>query len=90
MSTTRCKSSYGDNGVVNGNGYNSSQDFDERASGDLEVNSPKPQASKKKDDPFGDETKAEVKYRTMAWWLVGFPELPTNDSADSMFTGKLE
>ena len=22
------------------------------------------------DDPFGDETNAEVKYRVMAWWLV--------------------
>lgn len=23
-----------------------------------------------KDEPFGDETKSEVKYRTMAWWYV--------------------
>ena len=24
--------------------------------------------SKDSDDPFGDESKSEVKYRTMAWW----------------------
>lgn len=24
-----------------------------------------------KDDPFGDETNAEVKYRTLAWWQAG-------------------
>lgn len=23
-----------------------------------------------KSDPFGDESNSEVKYRTMAWWLV--------------------
>ena len=23
-----------------------------------------------KEDPFGDESDAEVKYRTMAWWYV--------------------
>ncbi|MCJ1279136.1 hypothetical protein MMC21_006960 [Puttea exsequens] len=27
--------------------------------------------SKDSDDPFGDESKSEVKYRTMAWWQAG-------------------
>lgn len=27
-------------------------------------------SSDEKSDPFGDESNSEVKYRTMAWWLV--------------------
>lgn len=84
MSTKRCK-----DGVVNGSDNYLRQDYDERAGSDLEVNSPIPQASDKKDDPFGDETNSEVKYRTMAWWLVVSPKLPSNDSANNMLTGKL-
>jgi hypothetical protein len=26
-----------------------------------------------REDPFGDESDAEVKYRTMAWWYVSYP-----------------
>ena len=68
MATDEYKHGYGHNGVFNGNGLYLSQDYDERAVGDLEVNLSKPQASTRKDDPFGDETNSDVKYRTMAWW----------------------
>lgn len=29
---------------------------------------PTPDGHQDKEDPFGDETNAEVKYRTMEWW----------------------
>lgn len=28
----------------------------------------KPIRSKESDDPFGDESNSEIKYKTMAWW----------------------
>lgn len=36
-------------------------------------------------DPFGDETNAGVKYRTMTWWYVLFdylPQIPMSTKAD--------
>ncbi len=52
---------------------NNHKDSSESNTDDVEVGdaeSPKSHGSKGKDDPFGDETNSEVKYRTMAWWLV--------------------
>ena len=66
MATNDYKHGYADDGVLNGNG--SSQDYDEKAGSDLEVAPSKSKGSMAKDDPFGDETNSEVKYRTMAWW----------------------
>lgn len=31
----------------------------------------KPTSSADKNDPFGDESNSEVKYRTMHWWQAG-------------------
>ena len=28
---------------------------------------------KSREDPFGDESNSEVKYKVMAWWWVPFP-----------------
>lgn len=35
-------------------------------------NEPQTVGYKGKNDPFGDETHSEVKYRTMRWWYVPF------------------
>lgn len=65
---------YGDDGPVNGNGNGngnySGQTYDEKPGSDLEVNPSNSEGSTGKDDPFGDETNSEVKYRTMTWWSV--------------------
>lgn len=45
-------------------------DSKEKVSDDLEGRA-EPRSSvgsKGKEDPFGDESNSEVKYRTMAWW----------------------
>ena len=59
-----------DDGLVNGNGNYSGQIDEEKPGSDLEVNPSTSEGSTGKDDPFGDETNAEVKYRTMTWWSV--------------------
>ena len=61
---------YGDDGFVNGNGDYSGQTYDEKPGSDLEVNPSNSQGSMGRNDPFGDETNSEVKYRTMTWWSV--------------------
>lgn len=41
----------------------------EKSSSDAEYGQPRSSVGYKgKEDPFGDESKSEVKYRTMAWW----------------------
>ncbi len=55
--------------LINSHGDHSSQD-DEKFNNDLEVGPAKSKRSVGKEDPFGDETNSEVKYRTMAWWLA--------------------
>ena len=57
---------YGDDGLVSGS--RSSQDHNEKASSDLKVPPSSSRGFKGKADPFGNETNADVKYRTMAWW----------------------
>ena len=61
---------YGDDGLVNGNGNSSDHKGDETPGSDLEVNPSDSEGSTGKDDPFGDETNSEVKYKTMTWWSV--------------------
>ena len=68
MTNIRYKHGCGGDSVVNSNGKYSSQDFDAKARSDLEDGLSKSKGSMGKDDPFGDETNSEVKYRTMAWW----------------------
>lgn len=41
---------------------------DRKLSGDPEVGDRKLVATPQRNDPFGDEEFAEVKYRTMTWW----------------------
>lgn len=60
----------GDDGIVSSTGNVSTQDHIEKISSDLEIARPKNNGSVGKDDPFGDETNSEVKYRTMEWWSV--------------------
>lgn len=46
-------------------------DSNEKVSDDVEGGQAEPRnsvGSKEKEDPFGDESNSEVKYRTMAWW----------------------
>lgn len=43
----------------------------EKVSDDVEGGRIEPRSSigsKEKEDPFGDESNSEIKYRTMAWW----------------------
>lgn len=47
--------------------------YDGNGKGSDEENAALPRHSvgeKGKQDPFGDESNSEVKYRTMEWWLV--------------------
>ena len=88
MATKEQEQGYGADGLVDGKGNPSSQEYDEKVGSDLEVGPSKSKGSMGKDDPFGDETNSEVKYRTMAWWSVVSASLYSYHSADSMFTGK--
>ena len=80
---------YRDDGVVNGNSSDSSQESEQKAGNDLEVDPSKNTGSAGNNDPFGDERNSEVKYRTMTWWSVEF-SVCYNHSTDRMFTGKQE
>ena len=62
--------SYSDDVHVDENGNCSSQVYDEKPGNNLQVNASNREGSTGKLDPFGDETNAEIKYRTMAWWSV--------------------
>lgn len=68
MTNKRYKHGCGGDGIVNSNGNYSSQVYDAKAGSDLEDGPSKSKGSMGKNDPFGDETNSEVKYRTMAWW----------------------
>ncbi len=70
MATKMHEHGYSNVNLVNGKGDHSSQDYDEKSNNDLEVGPAESKRSAGKEDPFGDETNAEVKYRTMAWWFV--------------------
>ena len=70
MAMREQENGHGDDGFVNGNGDYSGQTYDEKPGSDLEVNRSNSQVSMGRNDPFGDETNSEVKYRTMTWWSV--------------------
>ena len=65
MAAVECENVYNDNGS---NGNHSNQKHNEDPSSDVEVSLSNGSMNKK--DPFGDEENSEVKYRTLAWWLV--------------------
>ena len=91
MANDEHKDVCGDQGVVNGNDNYLSQQISISAGSDLEVNSPESKDSTKNDDPFGNETNSQVKYRTMTWWSVASPQISFYDSANnSIFTGNVE
>lgn len=77
MASDEHKNAYGDQSVVISNGNYLGQQISRRAGSDLEVNSPESKDSTTKDEPFGDETNSEVKYKTMTWWLVASPGFPS-------------
>ena len=54
-------------------GVHSSPDTSEQTSfyDNEKGSSPRTLGYKGKDDPFGDESDSEVKYRTMHWWQAG-------------------
>ena len=63
------RTGYSDQGVLNGQAYQPEYGNDEgKYSSDAEKGPSRAVGYKGKVDPFGDETKSEVKYRTMAWW----------------------
>ena len=52
---------------------NDAYDSNEKVRKDVEGAQGEPRniaGNKEKEDPFGDESNSEVKYRTMAWWSV--------------------
>ena len=60
------------NGAGNGDGHFPENELKDRSSDEAEkgerVNTV---TSKDSQNPFGDETNSEVKYRTMHWWQAG-------------------
>ncbi|KAL6714821.1 hypothetical protein ACLMJK_007081 [Lecanora helva] len=72
MASDGYRTGYGDNGIVDDQGYKPEYGSDEKyGSDDAEKGPSRAIGYKGKDDPFGDETNSEVKYRTMAWWQAG-------------------
>ena len=65
MAAMECEYVYNNDGS---NGNHSDQEHNEKPSNDVE-SSPS-NGSMNKKDPFGDEKNSEIKYRTLAWWLV--------------------
>ena len=59
---------YSEDGVLNGQAYKPDYGNDEKYGSDAEKGPSSSVGLKEKDDPFGDETNSEVKYKTMAWW----------------------
>ncbi len=67
MAANGYRTGYEDNGVINGKGRQP-ESGSERDGHDTERGQSRAIGYKGKDEPFGDETNSEVKYRTMAWW----------------------
>ena len=55
------------------NGFGNGGSLQEKHNGGSlnDASAQKPMNDFNKGDPFGDETNAEVKYRTMSWWQAG-------------------
>lgn len=68
MAANGYRTGYGNDGVLNGQEYQPEYGNEENNGGDTEKGPSRAIGYKGKDDPFGDETHSEVKYRTMAWW----------------------
>ena len=56
------------NGVLGNDEYQEEHLNGEKYDGDTEKGPTITLGYEGKDEPFGDETNNEVKYRTMAWW----------------------
>lgn len=69
MATHGYRKGYSDEGVVSDTTYQ--PEYNEKYGPDTEKGPSVSVGYKGKDDPFGDETNSEVKYRTMAWWQAG-------------------
>lgn len=74
MTTNECKHSYGEDSIVNANDNYSNPDYNAKGGSDPEIGPSKTKSPVLKTDPFGDETNSEVKYKSMAWWLVTYPK----------------
>ena len=61
------------NGTVNDKGYQPEDELKNRSSDEAEKGEAVNAVSSKgsQNNPFGDETHSEVKYRTMHWWQAG-------------------
>ena len=70
MANNTYRTGYGDDGVLNGQGHQPEYTSEETYGSDSEKGPSRAIGFKGKDDPFGDETHSEVKYRTMAWWYA--------------------
>ena len=68
MAASGYRTGYSGDGVLSDQEYQRGYGGDEKHSSDAEKGPSRAIGYKGKDDPFGDETNAEVKYRTMAWW----------------------
>ena len=88
MATKEHEHGYGDEDLVKGDVKYSSQVYDEKPGSDPEVNPSSGEGSAGKDDPFGDETNSDIKYRTMTWWSVVSSGFKIDHSADRILTGK--
>lgn len=68
MASNGYRAGYNEDGVMHNTDYKPDSGSDERYGGDSEKGPAVGVGYKGKEDPFGDETNSEVKYRTMAWW----------------------
>lgn len=62
------RTGYNEDGVTHNTDYKPEYGSEEKYSGDSEKGPTVVAKYQGKEDPFGDETNSEVKYRTMAWW----------------------
>ena len=72
MAVKEHEQGHGDISSLNGNGDDSSHNYDEKPGSDPEAGPSK--ISRSQADPFGDERNSEVKYRTLTWWSVSSPD----------------
>ena len=61
----------GTTGATNGQTYQTGYDERNSLSDTEKAVAAKPTSSKDKNDPFGDESNSDVKYKTMHWWQAG-------------------
>lgn len=72
MCTNGYRSGYLDKFTTDGCGYQADHGLRKRDSEEVEKGEPMTGvASKASQEPFGDESHSEIKYRTMHWWEAG-------------------